>query len=256
VIRAIQPGFVVLELCEGRVDNLLEIDLDEEASKVTLSQVVRTSLRERSVKTFGMGLLSWMQLKAAKVMGSKLGAELIMAAKEAHSVGATIVLGDRLYGVTIQRVFDKLGWVEKLKMAVIVLWEVVTMSFFRIKEYIRKTEDDSEFVKDEIARFSKHLPAIAQVIISERDEYIAQSLCEIAAVGFRQGRGWAPTGRCAIVAVVGAGHLVGIQKHLAAGGVTLDRINEISSSSKQGTTWPGKGMLQVVNPDILFSKHN
>jgi hypothetical protein len=29
-----------------------------------------------------MGLLSWMQLKAAKIMGNKLGGELAVAAKE------------------------------------------------------------------------------------------------------------------------------------------------------------------------------
>ena len=37
--------------------------------------------------------------------------------------GATVVLGDRLYGVTIQRVFDALGWREKIKMVAILLWE-------------------------------------------------------------------------------------------------------------------------------------
>jgi len=34
-----------------------------------------------------------------------------------------VVLGDRLYGVTIQRVFDALGWREKIKMVAILLWE-------------------------------------------------------------------------------------------------------------------------------------
>ena len=33
-----------------------------------------------------MGLLTWMQLKAASVMGSKLGGELITAAKEGYRV--------------------------------------------------------------------------------------------------------------------------------------------------------------------------
>ena len=46
-------------------------------------------------------------------------------------------------------------------------------------------------------------------------------------------------------AVVGAGHLEGVQKWLAHGGVTEERMAEISGSSKQPSTWPGTGVLQV-----------
>ena len=82
------------------------------------------------------------------MVGNKLGGELSVAAQEGIArydsretspppspsfcrpldprcvlSGATVVLGDRLYGVTIQRVFDALGWREKIKMVVILLWE-------------------------------------------------------------------------------------------------------------------------------------
>ena len=51
-----------------------------------------------------------------------------MAAKVATEQKALgIILGDRLYSTTIQRVFDKLTNFEKLKVGVILLWEVVTM---------------------------------------------------------------------------------------------------------------------------------
>ena len=32
------------------------------------------------------------------------------------------------------------------------------MSFFKLKDYIKKSEDVEGFVEDEIARFAKHLP--------------------------------------------------------------------------------------------------
>lgn len=79
VIRTLRPSFVLLELCEGRVDNLIE---HEEPANLTIREVLRNTIAEKSVKTFGMGLLSWMQLKAAKIMGNKLGGELAVAAKE------------------------------------------------------------------------------------------------------------------------------------------------------------------------------
>lgn len=50
--------------------------------------------------------------------------------------------GDRRYEVTVQRVFDRLSGFEKLKMLMILMWEVVTMSMFKLKEYIAKTEND------------------------------------------------------------------------------------------------------------------
>ena len=43
-----------------------------------------------------------------------------------------MVLGDRLYAVTVQRVFDKLRTREKILMVFMLLWEVVTMSFSKV----------------------------------------------------------------------------------------------------------------------------
>jgi hypothetical protein len=58
-IQVLKPGYIVLELCEARVDNLC----DEEVRNVTFADVVRESYKVRSLKVFGMGLLTWMQLK-------------------------------------------------------------------------------------------------------------------------------------------------------------------------------------------------
>lgn len=37
------------------------------------------------------------------------------------------------------------------------------MSLFKIKDYIKKTEDDDNFVKGELERFAKHMPSFAEV---------------------------------------------------------------------------------------------
>ena len=81
----------------------------------------------------------------------------------AHSIQAALILGDRLYSVTIQRIFDRLRFVEKCKMVFLVIWEALTMSLFKIKDYIKKTEDDDDFVKGELERFAKHMPSFAEV---------------------------------------------------------------------------------------------
>ena len=91
------------------------------------------------------------------------------------------------------------------------------------------------------------MPSLSTIIINERDEYIAQTLCEVARIAStidKKNR--------TIVAVVGAGHLPGIKKWLLCNGTTDERIAEISSSSKQPSTWPGKNILQVVNTNELY----
>ena len=259
IVRQASPNYVVLELCEGRIENLDDFDEErmEELSKCTLIRVIRSGLEEKSFKTLGMGLLTWMQIKASKIMGSKLGGELSVAAKEAYKKGSTVILGDRLYSVTVQRIFDNLNFIEKVKMVCIIFWEIITMNLFKIKDYIRKSETDENFIKDEISRFAKYMPAIANVVISERDEYIAATLAELARVGF----GPLPpvgdaefTRKGKILAVVGAGHLPGICAHLMNGTACPQRLAEISSSSRHNVTWPDSGVLHMVDLHSLYGQ--
>ena len=142
VINKVSPSFVLLELCEARLDSLLECDPSIIERNLTLSDIVRDSMKERSIKILGTGLLTWMQLKAAKVTGNKLGGELATAARAGYDKGATLVLGDRLYAVTIQRIFDKLNFIEKIKLVFILFWEIITMSIVKLKDYIKKTENE------------------------------------------------------------------------------------------------------------------
>ena len=91
-------------------------------------------------------------LQAAKLMGQKLGGELVTAAKEAHKIGSALILGDRLFEVTIQRAFDCLSLFDRCKVGVMMVWEVLTMSLFRIRDYVTKSETDESFIGDEIAQ--------------------------------------------------------------------------------------------------------
>lgn len=93
------------------------------------------------------------QSKSANMLGSKLGGEITAAYKTASNQGAFgVILGDRLYSVTIQRIFDKLTAFEKIKVAIIMTWEVLTMSLYKLADYIKKTESDDKFIREEITR--------------------------------------------------------------------------------------------------------
>ena len=65
IIRTMKPHYVILEICETRADSLYELD----PPNITLSDVIKECFQQKSVKVLGMGLLSWMQLKSAKILG-------------------------------------------------------------------------------------------------------------------------------------------------------------------------------------------
>ena len=89
------------------------------------------------------------------MLGQRLGGELAVAAREAHKIGSVLIVGDRLFGVTIQRAYDCLSLYEKFKVGVMMIWEALTMSLFKIKKYVQKTETDDTFIGDEIAELGK-----------------------------------------------------------------------------------------------------
>lgn len=255
IVSHSHPQYVVIELCDARVDGLLDdLEYDITKANVTMRNVFGDFLKEKSIFTLSTGLLTWMQLKAAKMMGNKLGGELVVAAKEAYKQKATVILGDRFYSITIQRCFDALNMFEKIKLAFMMFFEILSMSVLKLKDYIAKTEGDDEFIDKEIRRFEKHLPAFSKVVIHERDEYIAQTLCEVARAGYGSNPDpKVPAEQRCIIAVVGAAHLPGIEKWLRNGGSTQERMQEISKSVKSPQyTWPGRGILHVANLKNLY----
>lgn len=106
-------------------------------------------------------------------------------------------------------------------------------------------------MKSEIESFAKYLPALSEVIIRERDEYLSQVVSELLRLvyGYRPGL---PQREGKVVVVVGAGHLTGMQECLKRGMSSEERMQVISSSSKHNSTWPGTGYLQVVDTKLLF----
>ena len=254
-ITALQPHYTVVELCDERRDAILIAAAGEEEEVLTLRGIVRTAMEDKSFLSFGTGLLAWMQQKASRVSDSRLGNELYVAAKVSYQVPSVVVLGDRLYPVTMQRCLERLNFVEKTKFVAMLLFEVFSMTARSIKDYIRKSEGDEDFLLQQMESFERHLPRFAEVIIHERDEYLAQTVYELARNGFRNYE-YSASGvpfRGKIVVVVGAAHLRGSQKWLAQNGTTQQRMLEISRTNKDPrATWPGTGRYCDARVDEIF----
>jgi pheromone shutdown-related protein TraB len=140
-----------------------------------------------------------MQQKIGQEMGVKPGSEMLAAIRAAQSTGARVALVDRDVGITIQRVWSAMGFFDKIRL----IGSLIQGALWGEEEEIdidNITQDD--VVSQMIGEFRKISPGAASVLVDERDAYLARNLLSLS----RQGR---------VLAVVGAGHKEGIERHLS-----------------------------------------
>jgi len=143
--------------------------------------------------------LAYIQKKIGDEMGVKPGSEMLAAIEAAKRTGARVALVDRDVGITIQRFWSAMGFLDKVRLIGSLIPAVFGWGEDEI-DIDSITKDD--IVSQMISEFRKISPAAANVLVDERDAYIARNLFQLS----KQGR---------VLAVVGAGHKEGIIRHLA-----------------------------------------
>jgi pheromone shutdown-related protein TraB len=196
VTRAIEeakPDIVAVELCPARYR---AITGQEEEKEIKISELLSGSkLYFFLVQMF----LAYIQKKIGDEMGVKPGSEMLAAIETAKKTGARVALVDRDISITIQRFWSAMGFLDKVRL----IWSLIPAAFGWGEEEIdidSITQDD--IVSQMISEFRKISPGAANVLVDERDAYIARNLFQLS----KEGR---------VLAVVGAGHREGITKHLA-----------------------------------------
>lgn len=192
VIEDLQPDIVAVELCDKRYK---AITGQEETGEIQIKDLLRGGkLYYFLIQWF----LAYVQKKIGTEMGVKPGSDMIAAIDTARNVGAKVALVDRDIGITIQRFWSKMSLLEKTKL----ITSMIPAALSRGGEEIdidSVTQEDT--VSQIIEEFRKVSPRAAQVLIDERDAYIARNLIQLG----KEGK---------VVAVVGAGHREGIKKYL------------------------------------------
>ncbi len=191
-IRRLKPDTVCIELDERRLNNLFN---PQDFSSLKLIDVIKEKKVWMVVTNY---ILSNYQQKIAKDLETNVGDEMRIAVETAKEVGAQIVCIDREIQTTFKRIWSFLGLKEK--------YQIVAGLFSVIFEDSSIDESDIEQLKqadlleEALKEISDSLPTVARILIDERDQYMANSIKK------------APGQR--IVAVVGAAHGPGIEKHL------------------------------------------
>ncbi len=194
-IRNLKPDIVAVELCRGRYESL--------KGNVQESQVpIKEILSEGKINYYIVHwLLAYVQKKIGDDMGVKPGAEMLAAIEEAESSGAKVALIDRDIQVTLQRFWGKMKFMEKIRMIGSLIGGLVGIGKGTEIDIDQITEHD--VVTALVSELRGFAPTAAEVLIDERDAYLAGSIANVAVGGNKN-----------IVAVIGAGHKPGVINYL------------------------------------------
>jgi pheromone shutdown-related protein TraB len=191
VIEEENPDTVCVELCQPRFQAIQQKDRWQD------TDIVKVIKEKKSFLLLSNLLLASFQKRIAKQFDVKPGEEMITAINTAESTGARIHLADREIRTTLSRTWRVMGFWSKIKLIF-----QLTLSLGQLDEI---KEEDIEKMKQQdvletlLAEVGKSLPALKSILIDERDQYLAEKIRT------------APGNK--IVAVVGAGHIPGIQKY-------------------------------------------
>jgi len=185
---------VAVELDPQRMQALMDPDA---LAKLDLIKV----LREGKTALFAANLaLAGYQRRLAEKLGIEPGAELKVAAMEANKRGLPLHLIDRDVGLTFRRAMRSLGWWGRAKISAGLVAGMVANEDVDEGQIEKLKEGD--MLESAFNEFASETPALYEAIIAERDRYMAARL--------RESTGDARE----VLAVVGAGHLQGLARHL------------------------------------------
>jgi len=228
-IRDEKPGMVCVELDESRYTAITKQDSWE---KLDIAKVLKDG---KGFLLIANLTLSGFQRRLGNELGVKPGEEMIAAVNTAKEMGIGFSLCDREIHLTLRRAWACCGLWSKCKLLAALLSSAFTTEKLSVQE-IEKLKESSELdsMMDELAMY---LPAVKETLIDERDRYLAEKI-------------WTAHSKNeagSTLAVVGAGHLRGIQAWL----------DKFASEAPGGSVPCGDGSLaelETIPPKTFLSK--
>lgn len=193
LIAKVKPDTVCVELCDSRYQSLKNKD---RWRNLNIVKVIREG---NGFLLFANMILGAFQKRIGVDLESAPGDEMITAFQIAEQQKMNVVLADRDVNVTLKRAWGLSSFKDKMSIL-----ELLIETMFE-KDKIEK-EDINDLMKGKdmfnevMQMFAQKLPKVKEVFIDERDRFIANKI--LTAPGKK------------IVAVVGKGHLSGIEKDI------------------------------------------
>ncbi|MFU8770127.1 MAG: TraB/GumN family protein, partial [Desulfotignum sp.] len=226
-ILAENPDTVCVELCHTRLAAIRDAD------RWRNMDIVKIIREKRALMLFMNLLLASFQKKIADRFDIRPGQEMINAVAAAEKVNAAVVPADRDIQVTLSRVWRGMGLWAKIKLFASMVFSFGASDDIQEADIEKMKQED--ILETLLAEVKKSHPIIQQVLIDERDQYLATRIRDAA--GTR------------IVAVVGAAHVPGIKRYLTGGSPKpLDQLDQIPPAGPAGRIlkWLIPGLILVL----------
>ena len=194
VIEEESPDRVCVELDEGRHASLTQ---GNSWQNLNIGKVIREG---KGFLLMANLVLASFQRRLGSELGVRPGEEMLAAIQAAQERGIPFSLCDRNIQITLRRAWARTGAWGKMKMLAAMLTSVFTTEKLNPEDIEKLKEKD--VLQEMMEELAGYLPAAKEVLIDERDTYLAAKIFQ--AEGKK------------IVAVVGAGHLAGIARHIRA----------------------------------------
>ena len=194
-IKKYKPDIVAVELCDRRYEAITKKDKWE---NTPITKLLRSN---NAYLMLAQTFLSSIQRRLGKEYGVEPGSEMIAAMDEAKKHDLKVALVDRDISITLKRAWRKMGIREKFRLTWEFLKAILGYEEEEVEELDLKKLMDQDVISALMEEFGEIAPSATTVLIHERDEYIAKKILDESNAG-------------KVLAVVGAGHLKGIQKQL------------------------------------------
>lgn len=194
VIEEELPDRVCVELDDGRHTALTQ---GNSWQNLNVGRVIREG---KGFLLMANLVLASFQRRLGSELGVRPGEEMLAAIEAAREKGIPFSLCDRNIQITLRRAWSHTGAWGKMKMLAAMLTSVFSTEKLSPQDIEKLKEKD--VLQEMMEELAAYLPAAKHVLIDERDIYLAARIFQ--AEGKKT------------VAVVGAGHLAGIARHIRA----------------------------------------
>lgn len=219
VISDVKPDCVAIELDEKRYESITNPDKYRELD------LIKVLKRKEGFLLLANIVMASFQKRMSKNAGVKPGEEMVAAINKAKELNIPTALVDRPIQITFRRAWKKTSAYGKTQLLSALLasgFSKDEISSEEIENLKQASEMDSM-----MKELSEVMPAVKQVLIDERDQYLASHI-------------WKAEGNN-IVAVLGAGHLPGVEAH-------LKKIaeNQASTDTSEIASIPESGIFSKI----------
>ncbi|MDC3291273.1 TraB/GumN family protein [Euryarchaeota archaeon] len=210
-----KPDIVAIELDSNRLAHLQNPEkFDDEALSKVLKEG-RTSL------LLFQSLLAIEQRKMGMEAGERVGVDLLAAVDAAEESNIPIELVDRDIQITLKRAWKKMKLREKWRILYSLLADEPDEEDIDVEELL----GDGDLITQLMEELRATAPGAGEVLVDERDDYLSGSIENLR-------------GEKKVLAVIGAGHIDGVKKHLQNNQkLSQERWDELLSVPSPNPIW-------------------